>query len=456
MIVVTPPPSSKKKEVPILCLNSSNVGLRYLDDFRLHLKQLKEVEPAGKHKREQRKFQRRLDNKRKELKVLIKYLDKDYAKVKKSLYSMLDSGIINFEYFWALWKPNTLVYSATYGHMEDPRVFKVDMAVRRSSMLRGDFYVVDGKYLEFDGKRFGHGSVVEEFEEFHGTRKITSLPFFPLSYHKDELNMRQTLIERGKKFVSLSGAHFKAYSGLAYMKGKKGAITKFHIQPSRIMVDPAIFRRINPNYFVSAVRPKGSDALSDSGLSDEADDMNDCFSSEDDVHGDEGPTVTSNMTKGFDCSILVTKALQADLEARTTSSPLQSLPTTASAIIQGANSTDSSTEEKVAETPKGDSVTNQSLVFTDDDYLLASPVVLGFSFSEKEWLEFSVSRISEIKWNEDAWGSLVLPPETKDLIQALVKSRKNNLAQTIDDVIQGKGKGLVSMLHAWLMWADCY
>ncbi|QPH04701.1 hypothetical protein C2857_001917 [Epichloe festucae Fl1] len=423
-----------------------NLLFLYLDDFRSYLKKLKEVEPAGKHKREQRRNQRRLDNKRKELKVLIKYLDKDYAKVKKSLYSMLDSGIVNFEYFWALWKPNTLVYSATYGHMEDPRVFKVDMAVRHSSMFRGNCYVVDGKYLEFDGKRFGHGSVVEEIAEFQGTRKITSLPFYPLSYHKDELNMRQTLIERGKKFVSLNGAYFKAYSGLAYMKGKKGAITKFHIQPSRIMVDPAIFRRINPNYFVSAVRPKGSDALSDSGLSDGEDDMYDCFSSED-VHGEEGPKVTSKTTKGFDRSILVTKALQADLVARSKPSPLQSLPTTASATIQGANSTDSSTEEKVAETPKGDSVTDQSLVFTDDDYLLASPVVLGFSFSEKEWLEFSVSRIREIKWNEDAWGSLVLPPETKDLIQALVKSRKNNLTQTIDDVIQGKGKGLVTVLH---------
>lgn len=85
--------------------------------------------------------------------------------------------------------------------------------------------------------------------------------------------------------------------------------------------------------------------------------------------------------------------------------------------------------------------------FTDEDYLIASPVVFGFSFSEKQWLEFSVSAVKDIKWTEKAWDSLVLEPETKDLIQALVQSRKYHAAQTIDDVIQGKGKGLVTVLH---------
>ncbi|KAK0385696.1 hypothetical protein NLU13_6873 [Sarocladium strictum] len=43
--------------------------------------------------------------------------------------------------------------------------------------------------------------------------------------------------------------------------------------------------------------------------------------------------------------------------------------------------------------------------------------------------------------------SPVSEPETKDLMQALVKSRKFHAANTIDDVIQSKGKGLVIVLH---------
>ncbi|KAG6038804.1 hypothetical protein E4U41_003639 [Claviceps citrina] len=424
-----------------------NLLFLYLDDLRLHLKYLKKAAPAGR-KEEWREDQHRLDKKRKELKVLIKYLDKDYAKVKESLYPMLKSGIINFEYLWALWKPNTLVYSATYGQTEDPRVFKVDMAVRHASMFQGTFYVVDGRYVEFDGERFGFGGVAEHIAEFQGTRQITSLPFYPLSYHKDELKLRQTLIDRGMKFVSLSRAHFKEYSGLAYMRRKKGGVVKVHIQKSRIMVDPGLFRRINPNYFVSEVRPEDCDALSKSGMSDGDDDtMESHFQS-----GDAEPWVSKPVLRTPTPSDghAFLKAMQGDFSARITPPALPSLPslpTTCSTAMQEANSIDSSTAENLLDTLPKDSVANEHLVFTDEEYLLASPIVLGFSFSEKQWLEFSVSKIREIKWNEDAWESLVLPPETKDLIKALVKSRKHNLAQTIDDVIQGKGKGLVSVLH---------
>ncbi|OAA46148.1 ATPase, AAA-type, core [Metarhizium rileyi] len=422
-----------------------NLLFLYLEDFRSHLKTLKDVEPAGGERRERKKNQQRLDSKRKQLKVLIKYLDKDYAKVKESLYPMLDSGIITFDYLWALWKPNTLVYSSTYGFTDDPRVFKVDLAVRHSLLLRGNFYLIDGKYLEFDGKKFGHGTLSEEIPEFQGTRKITSLPFYPLSYHKDEDEVRRMLIVRGKTFVALHGQHYKAYSGIAYHKRKKGSVIKFHIQQSRIMIDPATFRRINPNYYLSSVRPRDSDALSDIGFSDGEDDPDEGFSS-DEVQADDGSKVLSKTTRKSGCSVLVTKSLQPDLEKRSKASQPQSLSITTSKTVKQTSNTDSSGEEKTLDTPE-EETSEACLDFIDEDYLLASPVVLGFSFSEKQWLEFAVSRVHDIKWNGDAWDSLVLPPETKDLIQALVKSRKQNATQTIDDVIQGKGKGLVTVLH---------
>jgi len=86
-------------------------------------------------------------------------------------------------------------------------------------------------------------------------------------------------------------------------------------------------------------------------------------------------------------------------------------------------------------------------VFTDDEYLIASSVVLGFSFAEKLWLEFTVSGVRDIIWNDGAYESLVLPEDTKAIVKALVESHKYHPAQSIDDVIQGKGKGLVAVLH---------
>lgn len=85
--------------------------------------------------------------------------------------------------------------------------------------------------------------------------------------------------------------------------------------------------------------------------------------------------------------------------------------------------------------------------FTEEELLLTSPVVLGFAFSEKLWLEFTLAGVHPITYNEDAFESLVLPPNQKSIVKALVESHKFHAAKTIDDVVQGKGKGLVAVLH---------
>jgi hypothetical protein len=55
--------------------------------------------------------------------------------------------------------------------------------------------------------------------------------------------------------------------------------------------------------------------------------------------------------------------------------------------------------------------------FTDEEYVIASPVVLGFAFAEKLWLEFTVSGVKDITWNEGAYDSLVLEDNTKAIVK---------------------------------------
>lgn len=59
---------------------------------------------------------------------------------------------------------------------------------------------------------------------FPGAKKITSLGCYPLKYHKDEEKLRKDLIERGKKFVTLSGVNYKSHQGMAYYKKKKNIV----------------------------------------------------------------------------------------------------------------------------------------------------------------------------------------------------------------------------------------
>jgi len=101
-------------------------------------------------------------------------------------------------------------------------------------------------------------------------------------------------------------------------------------------------------------------------------------------------------------------------------------------------------------------LSKQKREFTDEELLIASPVVLGFAFSEKLWLEFSLSGIRDIDWNEGAFESLVLPPGQKSIVKALVESHKYEAAKTIDDVVQGKVCSDRTVPgHKSLSW-DCY
>lgn len=75
--------------------------------------------------------------------------------------------------------------------------------------------------------------------------------------------------------------------------------------------------------------------------------------------------------------------------------------------------------------------------FTDEEYLIASSIALGFSFDEKLWLEFAVSGIQDVTWNESAFDSLVILNEHKHVVKSLVESHERNAKKNIDDIIQG-------------------
>ncbi|KAL9630516.1 MAG: hypothetical protein Q9204_004683 [Flavoplaca sp. TL-2023a] len=86
---------------------------------------------------------------------------------------------------------------------------------------------------------------------------------------------------------------------------------------------------------------------------------------------------------------------------------------------------------------------SQSL--TKDQLLLCSATLKGYSLKNKKWLTFSISSVGEIKWNDSAFESLVLPSDHKELILALTESQVAN-KDSFDDVIQGKGRGMIMLL----------
>lgn len=105
------------------------------------------------------------------------------------------------------------------------------------------------------------------------------------------------------------------------------------------------------------------------------------------------------------------------------------------------------------DSPNADSLTN-------DELLLASPIVYGFSLDDKLWstsqlasvtlalsndatttVEFNIQHVHPIDWNEEVFEKLVLPGNRRDLLESLVKA--HGARPHFDDIVRGKGQGLV-------------
>ncbi|KAF4471595.1 AAA family ATPase [Fusarium albosuccineum] len=71
--------------------------------------------------------------------------------------------------------------------------------------------------------------------------------------------------------------------------------------------------------------------------------------------------------------------------------------------------------------------------------------LVGYNLREKKWRDLKVDQIQDVSWNKQAFEHLVINHDTKDLIQALVTSKLESQEST--DIIQGKGNGLIILLH---------
>lgn len=322
---------------------------------------------------------------------------------------MLSRGVITFDLSWALWKPSTLIYTPTYRHHDVPTVSVVSCTDKRGNQSSTDSeYSVDSIYIDFDGKKFAYKPLKREIQYFKGAVNITSLPFYPLQYHKDEGQLRRSLIERGAKFVSLQGIHQKSFTGITFrlVDGKSEPMAGFSGEQSRIMVDPVGFRKVHPEVF------KTRDLPIQYTINDET--FNDGIQ----PHG------------------------LIDPHTKTAANDQQNLGSHVKISNDSPSSSNLSPQRKHRKESKLEMLKNNLL-------LICSPVVVGYSLASLEWLEFDVRGIEDVKWNEEAWDSLVLDEKMKELIKASVASRVLDSAFGVNNKLLTKRKGLTSeLLHS--------
>jgi hypothetical protein len=91
--------------------------------------------------------------------------------------------------------------------------------------------------------------------------------------------------------------------------------------------------------------------------------------------------------------------------------------------------------------------TNDHLNLSEEELLMCSFLVPGFFLATKRWYFLDVSGIKDITFNTTAFEKLVIPQDKKDLISSLITTIPQKEKSTFDDFIEGKGKGLIFLLH---------
>jgi hypothetical protein len=320
------------------------------------------------------------------LDLLIKHIKEAYASTTQRLVPLLQNGEITYDLLWALFKPNSVIYTTCPGTRK-PRCIKYDFGEEKT-VDETEYFHIDGRYWDFNGEMLGETELEAGITKFRGAKRINTLTLFPLEYHPDKDKVKAELMKCGRKFISLKGSHHLQYRGRAFRmeKGRPKAIS----MNGKIMVDAELFQKMNPNYTRPSInipqkRPE------DSGLtfwqSEEISDPVKINKVDPEEANDRDVLLCSPTVLGF--------SLNDKLWCKYPSSL----------------------------------------------FLLRFVKLITFI------VEFAVADITPITWNPLLFDRLAIQPKKKLLIQALTKSHVSQApGPSFDDFVVGKGRGLIMLL----------
>ncbi|KAE8347595.1 hypothetical protein BDV24DRAFT_146432 [Aspergillus arachidicola] len=297
-------------------------------------------------------------------------------------------GVITYRLLWALFEPGSWIVTAPM--LNELHAKCID---------------------DWDGKDFGYANIMLPIFQFGGTRRINDLFVFPESFHSSKDNARLNAIARGRKFQELHSVHYRAYSGvMLWNNGDKKAERNVD---GRIVIDAESYLDSNLGENRDLDAPDDDSIMPTLETSDD-NHITDAYDFNDYGMGTNHYTTKSSITAG----------------ERTN-------PET-----KGTTKSRSSHTVVWSYTNKYFPAVRE---FTDEQLLLCSTHVRGYSLRVKKWGVFDVTKVTSITWNNDAFIHLMLPTGYKNLILSFVEGQATS-KKAFDDVIKGKGLGILMIL----------
>ncbi|KAF2705209.1 P-loop containing nucleoside triphosphate hydrolase protein [Pleomassaria siparia CBS 279.74] len=401
------------------------------------------------------------------LRCMIEFMDKDMQSIfelrRQVAAKSLDTESIAHENLWHLFKPGDLVIlnkSIEPGpqralcilHVTGGRPLSAwsynlpqmipghESPISTGLSSKTSTLVLDCFYIDYNGVKFGPRPMRLLLQEYNGLTLIASLDVIPLKLMAESDTALTSLIKRGEIFTSLCPSRHKTYRGSTLEE-----ITDAHVNQ---------YPRL-PGCHGSAKEQINSEIVLDQKAGIE--------------HYER--LLSSHYKMKFGGDILEKPTGSNMRETWEVVSCLHRIPCSGcSDIAYDAEFDNNARTVFIQATDLLRTITLDEM--KKGHYALLTPRMYGYALQERKWHALNIELVTDHKTTSNtlqsahaAFDNLVLPKEHKELLQALVKnqtrqfqtasamwltedrSRPTDTADVSMDLIRGKGKGLIILLH---------
>jgi len=372
------------------------------------------------------------DDDKDNMKLLVDILTPEFEQAWAARDHFVSTGKIEFDYLWTIFPSRSLVISSESGRTETS--YMIRGSERFFSKRDGNVYfILQAFCVDFDGIRYGLKMHPLAIPQYVGYRSPIELNACPIDLHPQKEEIRKRLIARGRRFEAYSKMSYATYEGVAvepaedcYSKPKSYSIN------GRVIVDTEAYVRFNNNTDISLYPLDYLNIPPD-------------------------PTQSAGNMTGY--SLPGSNNYYPDDNER-----IQE------AAIGNLRSSVPTTSGRMCRAPLAP--------LTDEQAMIAIHTVRGYSMTAKKWLTFNIEKMGPLTWNDRAFNALSLPNNQKAVLLSFARTQGRALAslsekdalaavklgptdekstsenadvdpanEPFDDVIAGKGKGLVVLLE---------
>ncbi|KAH9907824.1 hypothetical protein F4778DRAFT_719249 [Xylariomycetidae sp. FL2044] len=396
-----------------------------------------------------------------DMRCYVNFIDKEVMPLYQA-YDGTKAEKVKFDDLWSLFRVGDLIYMPAAGetagrYHETWRIYRVEVPEPETSYpsIGWEFFTdelqqdkkakfnIFAYYIDHDGNSFGAVRHKFEIDSFVGERLIESLEVYPIRYRHDHLQMLGQLKEQGRSFQKFLGDRHQAYNAWTLTR--------------------------NPPYDTT-------DAENEILRSEQGEKMRHPEFVESDVIVDMAEAYQKNpewrptfhkltVTKGIRC-----KVSDDDMKIQQWfDGARQNLAYAQSEFVQKSDGVEMrqrrenlAADQFLRQRTKGTRTYEMNpdlLELHEEDLVLLPKRMFAYTLRERRFVPVNTNFLKPIRREQGVFENLKIQKDYKDIVRGLVQAHfqkkvlerrfadKSIVGPSSQDLIQGKGRGLVVLLH---------